>query len=515
MEPFRVRVRVKSETSARPTASLGSPSTRSSGYEAAGVGPRLSRWFASRSGPNALLGAALPNLRARSRDIVRQNGLADGIIWSVMVPNIVGTGIRPQWRTGDSGLDRDLAELFDIWTDESDADGGLDFFGQQALAVASALEGGDVFIRMRTRLPGDGLSVPLQLQLLEAEFCPESMWQMSTSGNEIRAGIELDSIGRRAAYWLYRRHPNDMWSAGVGDTSPAPIAARDVAHMRFLRRPGLLRGEPWLTRALVKLHDLDEYDDAQLLRQKIAAMFAGFVTSTPDEDARVDGQQDQGDPPVADDGTMIATLDPGTMQELAPGQTVNFSTPPKPGDDYADYKRDQHRLVAIAAGILYEQLTGDYGLVNDRTWRAAVNEFRRRCGMWQHHIVVQQSCRPVLARWADLAMLSGAIRLPRSVDPARVRRASWVPQAWSYINPVQDVQAKRDEIRAGFKSRRGMVSEAGDDVEQIDAEIAADNARADRDGLSFDSDGRRAIGKGEPTPPEPEPAPVAPKNRRG
>jgi lambda family phage portal protein len=512
MEPFRVRTRIKGEMRGRPTASLGSVSSRSPGYEAAGTGPRLSRWFASRSGPNALLGAALPNLRARSRDIVRQNGLADGVVWSVMVPNIVGTGIRPQWRTGDSGLDRDLAALFDVWTDESDADGGLDFYGQQALAVASALEGGDVFIRMRTRLPSDGLSVPLQLQLLEAEFCPESMWQTSASGNEIRAGIEFDAIGRRTAYWFYRRHPNDIWSASTGDVSPAPVAARDVAHMRFLRRPGLLRGEPWLTRTLVKLHDLDEYDDAQLLRQKIAAMFAGFVSSAPDEDGAA-GSQDPAEPPIAADGTMIANLDPGTMQELGPGQRVDFSTPPRPGDDYADYKRDQHRLVAIAAGILYEQLTGDYSLVNDRTWRAAVNEFRRRCTMWQHHTVVQQSCRPVLARWADLAVLSGAIRLPGSVDPAKVRRATWVPQAWSYINPVQDVQAKRDEVRSGFKSRRQQVSEAGDDVEQIDAEVATDNARADLAGLSFDSDGRRAIGKGEPTPPEPDPAPTAPKKR--
>src|SRR3546814_16679591 len=46
----------------------------------------------------------------------------------------------------------------------------------------------------------------------------------------------------------------------------------------------LIRGEPWLTRALVKLNELDQYDDAELVRKKTAAMFAGFITRMAPED---------------------------------------------------------------------------------------------------------------------------------------------------------------------------------------------------------------------------------------
>ncbi len=509
METFRVRLREKAPIVA--SAAEIRPSL-AAGYDAASRGPRLSRWRAPQSGPNALLGAALPELRARSHDLVRQNGLADGIIWSVMVPNIIGTGIRPQFSTSDRSLDADLAKLFDAWTDESDADGGLDFYGQQALAVASMLEGGDCFGRLRFRLPSDGLSVPLQIQLLEAEYCPEERWETLPNGNEVRGGIEFDKIGRRVAYWLYGRHPLD-WNASVsvGDLTPAPVSAQNIVHLRAIRRAGMLRGEPWIVRTILKLHDLDGYDDAQLLRQKIAAMFAGFAYDSSHGEAE-DGEHPMVAGATAADGTTMAALDPGTIQELAPGQQITFSTPPRPGDDYADYKRDQHRLVAIAAGILYEQLTGDYSMVNDRTWRAAVNEFRRRCAMWQHHWVVQQFCRPILARWADLALLSGAITLPRSIDPARLRRATWVPQAWPYINPVQDVEAREAEVRAGFKSRRRQMQEAGDDLDQMDAEQAADNARADDLGLAFDSDARRPKGRAA-SKPEPDPAPVKPAKR--
>jgi capsid protein len=42
-------------------------------------------------------------------------------------------------------------------------------------------------------------------------------------------------------------------------------------------------------------------------------------------------------------------------------------------------------------------------------------------------------------------------------------------------------------VRCGFKSRAEVVSELGYDIEEIDAEIAADNERAKSLGLFFDS----------------------------
>lgn len=53
------------------------------------------------------------------------------------------------------------------------------------------------------------------------------------------------------------------------------------------------------------------------------------------------------------------------------------------------------------------------------------------------------------------------------------------------------------QVRAGFVSRSEMVARSGWDAEQIDAEIAADNARADRLGLVLDSDPRRTTVQGQ------------------
>jgi capsid protein len=109
-------------------------------------------------------------------------------------------------------------------------------------------------------------------------------------------------------------------------------------------------------------------------------------------------------------------------------------------------------------------------------------------------------CRPVRAAWLDMAVLAGAIALP---DYPRQRRAylrtRWVPQGWSYLHPVQDVQARRMEVRAGFTSRSEVALRQGYDAELIDAENAADIARADALGLAYDSDAR--ANPAAPTPP--------------
>ena len=60
-----------------------------------------------------------------------------------------------------------------------------------------------------------------------------------------------------------------------------------------------------------------------------------------------------------------------------------------------------------------------------------------------------------------------------------------MPQGWAYIQPVQDVQARRMEVQAGFASRSEMVLRTGYDAETVDTENAADLVRATGLGLNY------------------------------
>lgn len=460
-------------------------------YDATSTKKRSKGWGAINGGPN-VPAQNLPELRNRARDAVRNDGIADSAV-DTIVTNVIGTGIKPHFSTSDDGLNRDLAEIFDLWCAEAHVSGQLDYYGLQALAVRSTVEAGENFGRLRLRAPSDGLSVPLQIQLLESEFCPAEKNEMNGK-NDIISGIEFAPFGLRTAYWFHDRHPYDLATVRQAGTGlPRRIPADRVFHLMQVRRPGQVRGEPWLTRAIVKLNELHSYDDAELVRKKTGAMFAGFRRRPLPESVTAEELAEiWGDDAEAEDGVGHVTLEPGTMQELDPGEDIEFSSPVDVGGNYEAFMRGQHRALARSAHVLYEQVTGDYSAVNDRTLRAAINEFRRSCRMWQHHLVVFQMCRPVINQWRTLARFTGVITPPRGMSELDFARVRHVPQGWEYLHPVQDVEAKIKSVRAGFESRADVVTARGGDVQQVDAEQAADNARADGLGISHDSDGRRS-----------------------
>ena len=448
-------------------------------WDAAGQGVRLKNWQASSESINSLLLGSLSVLRRRSRKIVLNNPVAFSAI-DTIVSNCIGTGIKPQSKSNDSDFKEEVQELWLEWKDEADFYGVNDFYGLQALICASILEGGECFVRFKITKASEGLSVPLQLQALEAEHLDDSKNEILSNGNIVRSGIEFNKQGKRVAYHLFPNHPGEDSATGVND--PVRIAASEILHIYKPLRIGQIRGVPWLSRVLLKLYELDQYDDAELVRKKTAALFAAFITRLdPESNMMGEGEADE-------DGLAIADLEPGTVQLLEAGEDIKFSQPSDVGGSYEPFMRQQLRFVAMGMGITYEQLTGDLTQVNFSSIRAGLIEFRRRCEMLQRHVMVFQLCRPVWNKWLQLAILSGAIDVPD--DSRKHRRVKWIPQGFEWVDPLKDQKAQELAVKSGFRSRSEAVSRLGGDVEEVDREIAADNARADDLGLVHTTDPR-------------------------
>ncbi|WKB50785.1 phage portal protein [Eleftheria terrae] len=456
-------------------------------YDGVGGGRRAVAWQVGNPGAVAALAFTQNELRAKSRDLVRRNAWAAAGT-EAFVAAAIGTGIKPQSLVLDIPQRETIQALWRDWCEDADAGGLTDFYGLQALACRAMLEGGEALVRLRYRRPEDRLPVALQIQVLEPEHLPATMNLELLSGNVVRAGIEFDRLGRRVAYHLYRSHPNDGALApmsGVGGMETVRIPASEVIHLLRPLRPGQIRGEPWLARALVKLHELDQYDDAELVRKKTAAMFAGFITrGAPEDNLMGEGEPDA-------HGAALAGLEPGTLQFLEPGEDIRFSAPADVGSSYADFMRQQFRAVAAAMGITYEMLTGDLTQVNYSSIRAGLLEFRRRCEALQHGVIVHQLCRPIWRAWMTQAVLGGALELPGYTRRRRQYQAvKWIPQGWQWVDPKKEFDAMNTAIRSGLLSRSEAISASGYDAEDVDREIAADNERADALGLVFDSDPR-------------------------
>lgn len=491
-------------------------------YGAAGNGPRLAGWKPPAAGPNRAL-EGLQTIRNRARDTTRNDWTGNSATqkWAT---NLIGIGITPRWKRVKSKARK--RALHDLWTDfvaKADADGALNFYGLQTLAVRALFEGGECFIRRRSRFLDEGLPVPVQIQLLEAEMLPvfdATSFTDLPAAHHIRSGIEFNKRGRRIAYWFYKDHPGDPVVRSGGQTvavgasptrdSLVRIPADEIGHLYEPLRPGQLRGVPMLAPVLARLRKIEDYDDATLTRQQLANLIVAFIVKklppiTGDENLNpLTGVEDAEGEDSA--GRPLMGLTPGLIQELDDGQEVQWSNPPEAGTTYSDYMRTQHLGTAAASGLPYELFSGDIKDISDRTLRVIINEFRRLAEQRQWQLIIPQMCDPCIRWFAEAALLAGEIAVSEFDD---VRRVEWSPHGWAYIHPVQDPQGKELEVKAGFRSRSSVIGERGDDPEAVDQERADDQAREKELGLYADPSGQLDA-NGEPIePPEPTNDPAA------
>lgn len=458
-------------------------------FDAAKGHRRLKSWQPSGATINSLLRTFGEGLLKRCRDAVANNPYASAAAdaWETQS---VGTGIIPAPLMDDKVEKERIRKEWLAWTDEADAEGVTDFYGLQSAASRAVFEAGECFARVRFRRTSDGFRVPMQIQMLEAEMLQHHYNSTGSGGNEIRSGIEFDFQGRRVAYHFLRRHPGEDQSLRLDPRQYTRVPADEVAHIYRPTRRGQIRGVPMVVPGLIRMKILDDYDDAELERKRIAALFAGFVTETGDGLIDEEG--------VDDDDTPLAAMEPGTMQKLRPGESVEFAEPADVGGAYEAF--EYRNLLAICAGwgIPYWMVTGDLQRANYSSMRGGLIDFRRKVEAFQHNVLIFQFCRWAWKHWVKTAAVADVIKAPGGLIPVR-----WMPPAWPWVDPLKDLQAEKLALEMRVKSRSQVIEAQGYDPEQIDRTIAEDRQRLDKLGIP-------ATDEPAPAPP---PAVVEPPER--
>ncbi|MFL9892821.1 phage portal protein [Paraburkholderia sp. RL17-381-BIF-C] len=423
------------------------------GFDGAKRGPRSAGWRASGASSTAEVLPALGILRNRARDLVRNNPHIRRAL-KILVANAIGTGVQAKFG------DKTLQKVWKRWVKVCDAGGLLDFYGLQAQAYKALKESGEVLLRFRTRLPQDGLEVPLQLQILEIDFL-DTLKVGPVDGGFVVAGVQFNMIGQRTGYWLFDQHPGEVAQVPRNMLSRF-VPASEIIHLfDAIDRPNAVRGFPWLASAIWKARDLDEYQDAELVRKKIEACFAAFVTSS-DEGFQV-GRTTASAP---GDPRRVESLSPGMIEYLRPGETVDFSAPAT-SNDYEGNVRVDLRAIAAGTDTTYEQLTGDYSQVNFTSGRMGKMEFKRFLEQDLWLIFIPMFCEAVASRFVSTAYLAG-----RTTQP--VADVSWSPQRIEFIDPLREANGIIALIDARLKSRHQSIRDLGEDPDEVDAEINAD-----------------------------------------
>lgn len=315
-------------------------------YEGAASGRRTQGWNRSTTDANAAMAPSLARLRDAARDLVRNNGYAESAITTIC-DHVVGWGIVAKAKPKNVKA----TELWAQWAETTacDADGRQDFAGLQHLVTRTVVESGEALVRRRIRRPEDELPIPLQIQVLEPDYLDTAKTGLRLpNGGRIVSGVEFDVLGKRAAYWLFQEHPGSVISAA---SASVRVPAESVLHVYRQDRASQVRGASWFAPVLLKFKDFDDFDDATLMKQKVAACLSVITTDADGTGAPL-GTVDPASP-------TIDSLEPGGILNLAPGRSVQVVQPPSVRE-YSDYTRTTLRGVATGLGVSYEDLTGDY-----------------------------------------------------------------------------------------------------------------------------------------------------------
>lgn len=452
--------------------------------EAGRMARRLAGWTPSRAHVNTLIGAAGKTVVARARYLVRNNGYAARAT-DCFASQLTGTGIVPSWVLPDEDTKKLIQDKWKTWIKECDAEGVTNFYGLQRRVARERFIAGECFVRRRPRFMRDGLSVPLQLELLPSEQLPIERNLWLDNGNRVRQGIEFDQIGRRVAYHFWKVHPGDVTqSQNFGQITIVP--ASEILHIHDPLESGQIRGLPKLTPAIVRLFTMDALGDAQLERAKVAALFSVFIKRPEGTQKTIlDAAIEQA---ASASGSDVATIDlqPGVAHQLMPGEEVTVADPAEVGSSYEPFMYRNLTEFCAAVGLPYSDVTGDTIKANYSSQRAAILTSRRACEAEQETVFVPQFCDPVAVWFLDAAVISGALKLKGyAKSAADYQNIDWIAPPWDWIDPLKDIQAEVIGVNAGFKPRSRVVQAEGYDPIENDNQIAADKQRADDLGLVF------------------------------
>lgn len=457
----------------------GATTKRSADY-AAGALNRLTAGMASYSlSANQEIYRSLRTIRARSRELARDNAHAKKFL-QMVENNVIGPdGIMLQNRAADyvngqAVLDKvansQIERAFRDWSKRGTAEitGKMSFPALQRLIIRTMARDGEVLVR---RVRGSGVNAyGYTLQMIDVDRLDEMHNEVLPSGNRVLMGVEINDAGRPVAYHILRRHPGDL--NGLTGQSTAPqqrerVLAEDIFHDFICDRPEQTRGMPWMHAAMIRLNQLGAFEEAAIIAARIGAAKMGFFTGGDAEDYADDTESD---------GTYVSDAEPGTFEVLPAGREFQAFDPKYPEANFDPFVKACLRGVASGFGVSYNSLASDLEGVSYSSIRQGVLDERDAWKTIQSHLC-DGLMEVVFSDWLPIALLKGAIgNLPPS-KLSKFKAATWQPRRWQWVDPKNDMEAAQAAVAMGVKSRTQIAAEQGDDIDDVFNEIEQEEKR--------------------------------------
>jgi lambda family phage portal protein len=405
----------------------------------------------------------LPDLRNRSRDLLRNTPIAKGAIETNAV-HVIGTGLRVQSQIDAQllGMSEDEAgkwqtnteNEFRSWAESLDCSINRDknFYDFQNLVFRSILESGDVFVLPLFK-EINTLNYGLRLQTIEADRIENPNNKQDTTTRT--AGVEKNAEGTPIKYWVRTRHPGTdkfpyerKWNSVKAFT---PSGRRKMIHIYEQLRPGQTRGVPYLAPVIEMLHQLGKYTDAELQSAVISSYFTVFV-ETPEGGANLSTYlpSDEGGDASDED----YTLGSGSIVGLAEGEKITTANPGRPNATFDPFVMSILRQIGACLGLPYELLIQHFTKSYSAARTAMLNAwkvFNTRRGFMINHF-----CDIIYELWMEEAVLRERVIAPGFLTDPLMRKAYlgnlWIGPAPGQIDPTKETVAAQAKVDGNFST---------------------------------------------------------------
>lgn len=471
--------------------------------------PALKNWNPYSGDANADTVYDLVTVRSRSRDLAR-NAPIGGAAINTVVTNVIGTGLSMQcnpdarllgWSEEQTAeWKREVESEYMLWCCSLDcsASRSMNFYGLQSLALRSMLESGDVLALTPSIKRNSPYS--LVVQLVEADRLLNKGY-MANTPSKIE-GITLDSNGAATKYDIAKQHPGSVNRSSLEWSEVEAYGKngrRNVLHMFDQRRPGQVRGVPYLSPVIEHLKQLQRYSEAELQAAVVSAALAVFMKMDADafESLLNDGARDKYiDKATSWNGEVSTDLDgPGKAVNLLPGESVEVPELGRPNVNYDPFFLSMLKQIGPALEIPFEVLIKHFSSSYSAS-RAALLDFWRFVRV-RRDFMATYFCEPIKELWFEEAVSLGRVRAPGFFSDARIRQAytrvSWIGDSQGSIDPEKEVNAAAKRIGLGISTReKESVSYDGGDWEANHKQLAKEQKMRNTDNLNEEAKQNKA-----------------------
>ena len=395
------------------------------------------------SGDAHLSGGDLQTLRERGREIDRDN-LFGASIMDRLEEQVIGEGINLRIQSSNKRFNGAVERLWKEWWDD-------------APEVRGILGGSDLerMLFRGCKVDGDILVVMLNdgsVQLIEGDRI-ETPSKLTDDENVIN-GVKVDGVGKILGYYITQssdkvKHSKRQYKYYSADR---------CVFFAERHRSSMTRGISAFVRNMDLFNDIDDFMQASIIQQKIAASHVMFIERNGGLDA-LDGTETKTDSEGKE--YQDQHIEAGIIMYGERGETAKMLGAGQTGQQFSPFITQLLRFAGLMYGLPLEILSLDFSKTNFSSAKASMNVAHKSFKK-EHKRIVKGIAK--IVRWKVNEWVSqGLLQAP----PSSGYVVSATPPKMTSVDPYKETLADIARIESGLTSMREVTASNGQDWREV------------------------------------------------